>query len=188
MADNLHHELLKHCTGRVDVAATRTPDPQGLPRRTCLWLSWAAFQAALESLRRSLPVYGRHTEIRTIASRSTRACPPRAAPAWWNSCRRDREPRALAADRTGEAGGLVPPGSRRSSADAVTKAKHAQFVGDSLRAPMGKMADIRDHHDGRGIRLPTLRANGTGIQKAKVPLQSVHIAPSEHALLHEISA
>src|SRR5215470_10475196 len=106
------------------------------------------FKAALESLRRSLPVYCRHTEIRTIASRSTRACPPRAAPAWWNGCRQDREPRALAADRTGEAGGLVPPGSRRSSADAVTKAKHAQFVGDSLRAPMGKMADIRDHQDG----------------------------------------
>lgn len=40
----------------------------------------------------------------------------------------------------------------------------------------------------RGIRLPTLRANGTGIQKDKVPLQSVRIAPSEHTLLHEISA
>jgi hypothetical protein len=40
----------------------------------------------------------------------------------------------------------------------------------------------------RGIRLPTLRANGTGIQKDKVPLWSVRIAPSEYTLLHEISA
>jgi len=36
---------------------------------------------------------------------------------------------------------------------------------------------------GKEESLRTLRANGTGIQKAKVPLQSVHIAPSEHALL-----
>src|SRR5215510_5030900 len=76
MADNLHHELLKHCTGRVDVAATRTPDPQGLPRRTCLWLSWAAFSSCFREspqvITRLWPTHGdQNDSVPLDASMST---------------------------------------------------------------------------------------------------------------------